>query len=263
MTSPLVKSAQELIVHGLEHFTMGIDPLDFKLAILHLDQAVELLLKEKVRMLGVSIYKSDLKTTINIHNCYETLSQKKVDIPEKANLELIHDERNIIQHKYSNPHEDTAGFHVENALQFFERFLFEEFKIKLTDFVPNRLLESNRLRVVSPNAKIRTLLRSAAGNVLRDPSSSILSTSTALESALQTSWLNIKESTRSKPWSRKNMVLDLTKSQLLSHEESTTALSLLDIRNKIAHTEEVPSSDEAENYLNKSLLIIEKLHGKK
>lgn len=262
MASPLVKSAEELIVHGLEHFTMGVTPLDFKLAILHFDQAVELLLKEKVRLLGVSIYKPDMKTTIGIQNCYEILSKHKVDIPEKANLELLHDERNIIQHKYANPDEDTAGFHIENGLQFLERFFYEEFKAKLSEFIPPRLLESRRLRFVSPNAKIRTMLRSAAANVLRDPSSAVLSISTALESALQTAWQRLDDKQRTKPWSRQNMVRDLIKSASLTSDDSKFIPMLLEMRNKIAHTDEVPSSDVAEKLYNQALGTIERLNTK-
>jgi uncharacterized protein YutE (UPF0331/DUF86 family) len=260
MPSPLIRSAEELVVHGLEHFTMGVTALDFKLAIMHFDQAVELVLKEKVRTLGVSIYKPDMKTTIGIQSCYDILSKHKVEIPEKANLELLHDERNIIQHKYANPDEDTASFHVENALQFLERFFYEEFKSKFSDFVPPRLLESKRLRVLSPNAKIRTLMRSAAANVLRDPSSAVLSLATAFESALQTAWQSLDERARSKPWSRRNMVVDLTNSGGLSGQDSRIVVPLLDIRNKIAHTDEVPSSDDAEKLYHQVLAVIEKLN---
>lgn len=262
MNSPLVKSAEELIVHGLDHFTMGDNPIDFKLAILHLDQAVELLLKEKVRLLGVSIYKNDLKTTISIHNCYEILLQKKIEIPEKANLDLLHDERNIIQHKYANPNEETASFHVESALQFLERFLYEEFKIKLNDFVPPALLKNNRLKVVSPNSKIRTMMKSAASNVLRDPSSSVLSIATALESTLQMAWQSLEENVRTKPWSRRNMISDLAKSLVLTVDDAKILNTLLETRNRIAHTDEVPSSDDAEKFLNQTLFIIEKLHSR-
>ena len=63
----------------------------------------KLLLKECVRASGKSIYKSP-KETITIWGAYEILAdQLKITIPEKPDLELLHEERNNIQHKYANP----------------------------------------------------------------------------------------------------------------------------------------------------------------
>ncbi len=47
MPSPMLQMGLDLLVHGLQHFING-DPLDYRLTILHLDQAVELALKERV-----------------------------------------------------------------------------------------------------------------------------------------------------------------------------------------------------------------------
>ena len=71
-----------------------------KFALLHVDQAVELLLKERVRAGGKSIHKpNNSKETISIWGAYEVLTKElKVAIPEKTDLELLHEERNNIQH---------------------------------------------------------------------------------------------------------------------------------------------------------------------
>jgi len=56
--SPLLRSAMETLDHGLWHFLRSETSTDMKFALLHVDQAIELLLKEKVRSAGRSIYKN-------------------------------------------------------------------------------------------------------------------------------------------------------------------------------------------------------------
>ncbi len=112
-----------------------------KFALLHVDQAVELLLKERVRRGGQSIYKNP-KETISIWGAYETLDTKlNCKIPEKPDLELLHEERNNIQHKYANPSAEDVAFHVENALKFLTRFTKDELGLDLADHVSSEFLE--------------------------------------------------------------------------------------------------------------------------
>ncbi len=112
-----------------------------KFALLHLDQAVELLLKERVRIGGHSIYKPGGKETISIWVAYEILSTKlSCSIPERADLEMLHEERNSIQHKYSNPSADDAAFHFERTMKFIRRFAKDELSVDLADFIPSEFL---------------------------------------------------------------------------------------------------------------------------
>ena len=112
-----------------------------KFAILHVDQAVELLLKERVRAGGISIYKGS-KETISIWKAYEILENDlKRPVPEKPDLELLHEERNNIQHKFANPTPEDAGFYIEKAFNFIDRFLRDELKTDVRDHVSMALLE--------------------------------------------------------------------------------------------------------------------------
>jgi len=112
-----------------------------KFALLHLDQAVELLLKERVRLGGHSIYKPGGKETISIWAAYDILSTKlNCNIPEKADLELLHEERNNIQHKYSNPSAQDAAFHFERTMKFIRRFAKSELGVNLADFISSEAL---------------------------------------------------------------------------------------------------------------------------
>ncbi len=139
--SPLLRSSFEVLEHGLWHFFRSNTSTDMKFALLHIDQAIELLLKERVRTGGKSIYKNP-KETISIWEAYKILEQEiKCIIVEKPNLEMLHEERNNIQHRYSNPSSEDAAFHVENAVRFISRFVKDELKLELSDFVSSEYLK--------------------------------------------------------------------------------------------------------------------------
>jgi len=111
-----------------------------KFALLHIDQSIELLLKERVRKGGHSIYKNP-KETISIWGAYDILENKEgCKFPEKPDLELLHEERNNIQHKYSNPSAEDAAFQVASAMKFIERFTRDELGLVLADFLPSEFL---------------------------------------------------------------------------------------------------------------------------
>jgi hypothetical protein len=138
--SPLLRSAFETLDHGLWHFMRSNTTPDMKFALLHVDQAIELLFKEKVRSAGKSIYKNP-KETITIWGAYEILEKElSCKIPEKPDLELLHEERNNIQHKYANPNSEDAAFHLEKAMLFIRRFLKDELGLDIAEFVSSEYL---------------------------------------------------------------------------------------------------------------------------
>ena len=125
-----------MLEHSLWHYFRSDTSLDRKFALLHLDQGVERLLKERVRKSGTSIYKNNKKETISTWEAFEILANKGCDIPERADLELLHDDRNEIQHRYSTPSPEAAVFHMENGLRFLERFLRDEFGTEIRNVLP-------------------------------------------------------------------------------------------------------------------------------
>ena len=111
-----------------------------KFALLHVDQAVELILKECVRANGKSIYKNP-KETIIIWGAYDILSGLNIPISERADLEMLHEERNSIQHKYANLSPEDAAFHINNAMNFIRRFLKSALKVDIKDYVSAEYLD--------------------------------------------------------------------------------------------------------------------------
>jgi hypothetical protein len=139
--SPLLRSAFEVLNHGLWHYFRSNTAADMKFALLHVDQAVELMLKECVRAGGKSIYKNP-KETITIWGAYDILENElRVAIPEKPDLELLHEERNNIQHKYSNPSPDDAAFHIQKAMGFIRRFVKDQLRLDIKEYVPSEYLD--------------------------------------------------------------------------------------------------------------------------
>lgn len=139
--SPLLRSALEVLEHGLWHFFRSDTIADMKFAIMHVDQAVELVMKERVRVGGKSIYKN-AKETISLFGAYAILEKDLgCSIPEKPDLELLHEERNNIQHKYANPSPEDAVFHISNGMNFLRRFLRDELKVDVYDHVASEFLD--------------------------------------------------------------------------------------------------------------------------
>jgi hypothetical protein len=141
--SPLLRSAFEVMNHGLFHYFRSNTTTDMKFALLHIDQSIELLLKERVRAGGRSIYKANNpKETISIWGAYDILAKElSVAIPEKPNLELLHEERNNIQHKYANPSSDDAAFHMAHAMKFIRRFVKNELDLEIKEHVSSEYLD--------------------------------------------------------------------------------------------------------------------------
>lgn len=160
MLSPMLQMALDLLVHGLQHFING-DPLDHRLAILHMDQAVELTLKERVRVGGRQVMKPGGKESISLFEAYKHLEELGVLIFERANLDLLHEQRNQIQHLFASPDGNTTRFHLDNTLFFMARFLSDEFALRLLDYIPDELLAHDKLRHIEDMEKLRLLYESA------------------------------------------------------------------------------------------------------
>ena len=70
--SPLFVSASELLAHAIELYFEGMER-KYKFVILHLANAIELILKDRIIDSGSSIYKSSSTTTISIWDAFAIL----------------------------------------------------------------------------------------------------------------------------------------------------------------------------------------------
>jgi hypothetical protein len=250
--SPMLIHANESFQHGLEHFSDGSDK-GRKFSILHIDQAIELYLKEKCIQLGKSIYKSD-GTTITFHEALNSLV-KDIKIPERPRLEELHDLRNTIQHKGLLPDSITTSYFIENAFKFTKRFLKEELDISINDVltIQNILLMETTDSINIPD-EILTILENAKSEIT--PLGKIIAGFTALEKIValltpkNTKRLNLRGTLRSLGLSRGIPIEKINRD----------IDSIFVLRNRVVHSDYRPNEKEAKLYLNSIKQIIDLLN---
>lgn len=161
--SPLFQSSMELLGHSVTHFN-GVSELDRKLVILHLSNAVELLMKDMVLDSGKSIYKNP-KETITIHGCIDILKEKNIVIPFLNKIELLIDERNALQHRFGSPNELTAIFYMNVTLEFFRSLVgqhySQDFDELIAQYADHKDLSALRMREPSNDSELENLKRLA------------------------------------------------------------------------------------------------------
>jgi len=130
--SPLFVSAIELLAHATELYRQG-NERKYKFVVLHLANAIELILKDRLIDAGVSIYQQKRSQTISIWDSFDKLQKQKVNIPERPIMELLIDDRNTIQHRFGFPDAETVYFYLKRVVAFFRRFLDDEYGVALVD----------------------------------------------------------------------------------------------------------------------------------
>jgi uncharacterized protein YutE (UPF0331/DUF86 family) len=244
-SSPILKNAVESLEHAIDHWSSG-SAKDRKFAILHLDQAVELILKERILSLGASIYKRDKKTTVSAGEALEMLREMGHSVPEAPQLELLHDERNQIQHRSSSPDQETTTFYMEAGLHFVIRFLQDELRAD-----PGALFSQDVMEVFEdrdPRTKLASMIESARGSVESDPRESILSSAIAAELLLQTKFANEASEIESAPLDA--FARTLEGKGLITQQQIQSIHELANLRNTFSHGEAEPRPDEARRALH-------------
>jgi len=132
--SPLFVSANELLAHSIELYTQG-NERKYKFVILHLANAIELILKDRVIDLGISIYKKPNNNTIGIWDAFLELEKANIQVPERPVIELLVDDRNTIQHRFGFPNADAVFYYLDYILKFFCRFLKEEYNVDIVEIL--------------------------------------------------------------------------------------------------------------------------------
>jgi hypothetical protein len=139
--SPLFVSALELLAHATELYASG-NPRNNKFVILHLANAIELVLKDCLIEHGISIYKNP-KETITIWGAFDELTKLNIAIPEKPIIELLVDDRNTIQHRFGFPNAEAVFYYLEEVVSFFSRFLQEQYKVEIATALESHLSVEN------------------------------------------------------------------------------------------------------------------------
>lgn len=238
MISPLLSNAVEMFEHAIEHYMSG-NERDRKMMVLHCDQAIELILKEKLRDLGESIFLKNGQT-ITYYNALKKLSENKgVKIPEKPDLELLHDQRNVIQHKGAQVSESDAEFYIRKSYNFVKRFLNDELGRKIEDMVDRRYLEIFVVKI--PKIPFPFVLE---GEREIEEISKTLTHAREFE-ILAHQYIASKGITGVQRYAGLILIQQLKKLGVKIKPQDEVKLNkFFDIRNQIAHTDYIPSKSE-------------------
>jgi len=146
--SPILESAIESLVHGVEHYFLKYGKSN-KFPLLHIDQAIELLLKAKIQNTkGLNIYTKSGRT-IDYFECFNRL--KDIDIPERSFLEEIHDKRNSSQHIGASFDDYATGYYVKFAYSFFKNFMKKEFDDEIDDYLSDDIKNYVKNIIIEPS----------------------------------------------------------------------------------------------------------------
>lgn len=199
--SPLFHSALDLLAHAAEHYVANTDR-DRKLVVLHLANAVELLLKDRLLDLQISIYENP-KQTKSVTKVLSDLQKNKIDVPRKHIIELLIDERNNLQHRFGSPDAISTKYYFDNSLRFFEEFMNAAFGLELRQYLAN-MLDPNTLAFIYPASEAsKDVLAQARAVAKIHPSSSILTAWMEIEKKVNELRAMVqKESKQDQPWFR-------------------------------------------------------------
>ena len=231
--------ACESFEHGLEHFLDGSER-SRKFAILHVDQAIELFLKEKVVQLGKSIYKTD-GTTLTLHETFSSL--KTLDIPEQPRVEELHDLRNTIQHRGLTPDVGTTEFYVEIAYEFVKRFLSGELNTPFEGVFAAKyraLMEGLPLPGTEVVSKALERARKA-----RSPAETILMGYTALDRAASL----VEDRALGKPGFRRSFRKAAAERGANVQHVGALLTTIMSLRNRVVHSAYEPTDADAREFL--------------
>jgi hypothetical protein len=247
--SPMFIHAVESFEHGLEHYLDGSER-SRKFAILHLDQAVELFLKEKVVQIGKSIYKSD-GTTLNLHEVFSSL--KGLAIPEQPRLEELHDLRNVIQHKGLTPDAVTTQFSVKVTYKFVKRFLGAELNVRIENILSReyRALMEGQPLLFEQNEEVVSAFKKTQN--ASTPTEKIILGYTALSRAVDI----LAESDTAKASFRHT--LRVTAKGFGAHGKDINPLldTVMRLRNQVVHTDYQPTESDAQDFLKAVRRLLE------
>jgi len=263
--SPLFHSALDLLAHACEHY-IGGQERDRRFVILHLANAVELLLKDRLLDLQISIYENP-KSTKTITKVLSDLERQNVSIPQKHIIELLIDERNTLQHRFGSPNTVMVKYYFDNCLQFFEEFMNAAFGLELREYLSN-LLDNNTIAYLYPSSEVsRDILLQARQVAKIHPSSAIMTAWIELEKKVgDLREILEKQSSKDKSWFRypaspflRHLLLEYMPQTAARKKLRQDIVSLSIKRTRVVHADINISLEEAENYITKTERILPKI----
>lgn len=139
--SPLFISAMELLGHAVELLELN-DEKKNKFIVMHLSNAVELLMKDMVIDIGHSIYESNNKNTIVVWKAFSILESHGISIKQRPNIEMLIDDRNVIQHKFGYPSRESVFYYIEFVIDLFRACMHDHYAIEFDEIAEEYFTEN-------------------------------------------------------------------------------------------------------------------------
>lgn len=252
--SPILTSSLEVMEHAIEHFNMG-ENRDFKLAVLHADNAVELMLKELTRFKRIRLINKKGQS-ISYYDCIDKLAEKDVEIPELADIDLLHTERNLIYHMGNQPdRRKTEWLIFDVGLNVIKRICKEEFGYDITEFsklfrIPSEIeqdIEAIRNEMVN-----MYYLETMSSLKWKGYSSTLVSAFSGIEALLrETKSLEIR--------SQKDLMKKLESEKIFSEKLTKDIEKLRQLRNSVIHGMSKATEEQGTFALNVFELAIDEI----
>ena len=144
--SPLFISSMELLGHAVELLELDDDKKN-KFIVMHLSNAVELLMKDMVIDIGQSIYESNNKNTIVIWKAFSILESHGIRIKQRPNVEMLIDDRNVIQHKFGYPSRESVLYYIDFVIDLFRTCMQNHYPIEF-DEIAEEYFTENGMRLI-------------------------------------------------------------------------------------------------------------------
>ncbi len=233
---PMLRQALDALTHGLEHLAAG-SPKDRGFAFEHIDQAAELLAKEKVRQLGERIYRGRGHESISLYEAKHKLDERHVAVESWSAVEVVREQRDIIHHTGQIPDEDTTQTYLDAVMPFFRTFLRDQFDLDLDHILGNAGVAPPG----HPQRPAEKLLLEATRTTNLLPRMSIMTAATAVELVARPLVKHPDE--RALPI--REVGRRLVQSGAWTSGDFEKYQEFLNIRNRAAHGAEDPSRTEA------------------
>jgi hypothetical protein len=244
--SPLFVSSMELLAHATELYALD-NPRKFKFVVLHLANAIELILKDRLIDGGISIYLARKTQTLGIWESFDQLAAVGVQIPERPVIELLVDDRNTIQHRFGYPDAQTVFFYLEKVIAFFRRFLAAEYDVDLAEALKVHLSPSD-LALIGLVKEEKAQEAALDRLFVISPESSLMQAFNTIEREL-THILDIPAIGHPTwfPWNRPDfpqLLNDLASEGYISHDAAQNFSLLKEMRDGVAHAAHVDEGEK-------------------
>lgn len=144
--SPLFISSMELMGHAVELLELDDDKKN-KFIVMHISNAVELLLKDMVIDIGQSIYESNNKNTIVVWKAFSILESQGIKIKQRPNIEMLIDDRNVIQHKFGYPSRESVLYYIDFVVDLFRECMQNYYSIEF-DEIAEEYFSENGMQLI-------------------------------------------------------------------------------------------------------------------